>query len=197
MGKEEGKKEGAEMLAERQEQNKSVKPSPTDRVLAKHLMEGSTRGEAMLAAGFLPSVAKSKTKRCDAPGVQTALAEALEKAGGSKSRIADVLVAGLDATKVISAVVIASDGEGMKDAGSMTKDFVEIPDFQERRKAAMDISELAGWKPKGQLEVSAGESYHERIARLAREANGEPDPDEDVIEVESDDLGPVEEKTNA
>jgi hypothetical protein len=46
----------------------------------------------------------------------------------------DVLKEGLSATKVISAMVVAPDGEGMKDANSMTRDFVEVPDFMARHK---------------------------------------------------------------
>ena len=40
-----------------------------------------------------------------------------------------------NANKVISCNVIAESGEGMKDANSMTKDFVDVPDLPTRLKA--------------------------------------------------------------
>lgn len=51
----------------------------------------------------------------------------------------------LNATKVISCNVIAPNGEGMADANSMTKDFVEVPDFATQLRANDSISKLKGY----------------------------------------------------
>jgi hypothetical protein len=46
----------------------------------------------------------------------------------------DVLDDGLKANKVISCNIVSLDKEGMKDADSMTKDFVDIDDHPTRHK---------------------------------------------------------------
>ena len=65
---------------------------------------------------------------------------ALDKVGCTSEKIATTVHRNLDAQKVISANIIAKSGEGMADANSMTKDFVEVPDSMAQLKAA----ELAG-----------------------------------------------------
>lgn len=69
---------------------------------------------------------------------------AMEKAGITRAKVYQKVCEGLDATKVISSNVIAQDGEGMKDANSMTKDFIEVPDFKERRESAKICLQLFG-----------------------------------------------------
>lgn len=51
----------------------------------------------------------------------------------------EVGIDGLKANKVISCNVIAPNGEGMKDANSMTKDFVDVPDHQSRHRFWHDL----------------------------------------------------------
>lgn len=51
----------------------------------------------------------------------------------------EVGIDGLRAEKDISCNVIAQDGEGMKDANSMTKDFVKVPDYNTRHKYWHDL----------------------------------------------------------
>jgi len=48
------------------------------------------------------------------------------------------------ANKVISAQVINKKGDGMKPAHSMTKDFIDVPDWNNREKALKYIDQLAG-----------------------------------------------------
>lgn len=74
------------------------------------------------------------------PRIKSAMAKALERAGATEDKIAQVVARNLDAQKVISANIINKSGEGMKDADSMTKDFIEVPDGTVQLKAA----ELAG-----------------------------------------------------
>jgi hypothetical protein len=61
-----------------------------------------------------------------------------------KNRLIKVAEEGLRADKVISCNVIAPNGEGMKDANSMTKDFVDVPDHQARHKFWHDLMVGAG-----------------------------------------------------
>ena len=48
------------------------------------------------------------------------------------------------ANKVISATIINKKGDGMKDANSMSKDFIDVPDWGNREKALKYIDQLAG-----------------------------------------------------
>lgn len=69
---------------------------------------------------------------------------------------------GLTADKVISAMVVS--GSGMKDAHSMTKDFVDVPDWSNRLKAA-DISlRVKDLYPKEKIEVDITGNFPERLA---------------------------------
>ena len=61
-----------------------------------------------------------------------------------KEKLIKVANEGLSANKVISCNVIANDGEGMKDANSMTKDFIDVPDHQSRHKFWHDLLTAAG-----------------------------------------------------
>jgi len=60
----------------------------------------------------------------------------MEMKGLTLGRIIDVVNDGTDANKVISAMVVNKKGDGMKQANSMTKDFIEVPDHPTRLKAA-------------------------------------------------------------
>jgi len=78
----------------------------------------------------------------------------LEDAGVTDDKLSRKIREGLDATKVISCNVIAKDGEGMKDANSMTKDFVDVPDYPTQHKflqTALEIKgHIKGDNPQGQ-----------------------------------------------
>ena len=79
--------------------------------------------------------------------VKSEMHAALDKIGCTAEKIATTVLESLDATKVISANVIrgkpdsiADQKDGMKEADEYTKDFVDVPDYAVRCKAA----ELAG-----------------------------------------------------
>ena len=50
----------------------------------------------------------------------------------------------LEATKVISANVVNTGADGMADANSVTRDFIEVPDYPTQLKSADSISKLKG-----------------------------------------------------
>ena len=60
----------------------------------------------------------------------------LEAQGLSLGEVVETVKEATKANKVISAMVVNKKGDGMKDANSMTKDFIEIPDHPTRLKAA-------------------------------------------------------------
>lgn len=62
------------------------------------------------------------------------------------------------ANKVISAMVVNQKGDGMKQANSMTKDFVEVPDWANREKALKYVDQLAGLHEE---EKGAGDQYNQ------------------------------------
>lgn len=61
-----------------------------------------------------------------------------------KKKLIQVAQDGLEANKVISCNVIAKNGEGMSDANSMTKDFIDVPDHQARHKFWHDLCSAGG-----------------------------------------------------
>jgi len=79
--------------------------------------------------------------------------ELMEEIGIDDRILLQKLKEGLDATKVISCNVIAIDKEGMKDADSMTKDFVDVPDFLARHKYLETSFKLKG-KLKDKMELT-------------------------------------------
>lgn len=110
----------------------SRKLTPKQKALVKELKNNPTGSvsEATRRAGYRD--VNSGYRSLKKPEVQSALGKfikVLDQEGGTDREVAKALVRGLNATKVISCNVIAQNGEGMKDANSMTKDFVDVPDI--------------------------------------------------------------------
>ena len=94
------------------------------------LVEGKTLKEAGIIGGLSPKTAATQVcATLQNPTIQNALVNAMEKHGVSDDYIAQKLRALLDGTKVIAAnVFVPGSVTDLADAGSMTKDFVEVPD---------------------------------------------------------------------
>lgn len=108
---------------------------------AKYLRERVVKRKSVRKAAKAAGVSIPTAFRAERdPKIKSAMAAALDKVGATEEKIARTIANALDANKVISANLIAKDGEGMADAHSMTKDFVEVEDHPTRLKA----SELAG-----------------------------------------------------
>jgi len=119
------------MVAKKKERKLTLR----ERRFIKYLPESKSISEAMRKAGYAESLIEVRPKSVLGKSqVQSAMQKAYEKQGITTECLAKVAEEGLKANKVISAMVIAPDGEGMKDAHSMTKDFVEVPDFATRHK---------------------------------------------------------------
>ena len=107
------------------------KLSIREKRLIKAKIEGKSNKQAMLEAGYAESTAmhKASAKIAElAPTIQ----DLMDQHGLTDDRLIEVLEDGLNAKKVISCNVIAPSGNGMKDADSMTKDFVDVEDHAVR-----------------------------------------------------------------
>jgi hypothetical protein len=112
--------------------------------ILKALAEGKTQKQAGIEAGLSPKTAESQvSKTLKDPKVKQCFAALLDKVV-SDERLANKYSDLLDATKVISCNIIAKDGEGMADANSMTRDFVDVPDCATQLRTADSIAKLKG-----------------------------------------------------
>lgn len=97
--------------------------------------------QSAIKSGYSIATAKNATKVMEKCGEFDAI---LVNAGIDDVSLGKLIAEGLQANKVISCNVIANDGEGMKDANSMTKDFIDVPDWQVRHKFLETILKLTG-----------------------------------------------------
>ncbi len=108
------------------------------------LAKGKTKRQAGIEAGLSPKTASSQVSQILAePKTKQCFAALLDKVV-SDERLANKYSDLLDATKVISCNIIAKDGEGMADANSMTRDFVDVPDCATQLRTADSIAKLKG-----------------------------------------------------
>jgi hypothetical protein len=131
-------------MAEKAKPKKKT-PSIRERKLIKGIIEGKSGIQAMKDAGYADSTAWKKGSQKLAqlkPNIQ----ELMEKKGLTDDYLIDGLMEGTKATKVISATIVAKNGEGMKDADSMSKDFIDVEDYLTRHKYIE-----TGFKLKGHL----------------------------------------------
>jgi hypothetical protein len=112
--------------------------------IAKAITEGKTQKQAGIEAGLSPKTASSQVSQILVePKMCATFAQLLSRVIPDDYQ-ATKYRESLEATKVISANIIAKNGEGMADAHSMTKDFIEVPDFPTQLKANDSISKLKG-----------------------------------------------------
>lgn len=114
--------------------------------IIKAILEGKTHQEAGIIAGLKPENAGSQvSKILQNPPVRNALLEAMEKAGMTDEYLALKHRALIEGTKVISATIVQGpDSSDLKDAGSMSKDFIEVPDNQALAKGLEMMYKLRG-----------------------------------------------------
>jgi hypothetical protein len=124
---------------------KKQRMSVRERKFFKHVAEGMSAQEAARKAGYAESFCKTKAYVKVSDGKFT---EVLDKAGVTDEKIAETVLNGLDADKVISANVHSPTGEGMADAHGTTKDFIEVPDHPTRLKAADMAAKMKDHYPK-------------------------------------------------
>lgn len=112
--------------------------------IIKAVLEGKTQKQAGIEAGLKPEYAQQQVSQVLVnPIVKKTFLDILNEQIPDDFHT-NVYKEGMMADKVISANVIALNGEGMADAHSMTKDFIEVPDHPTRVKAADSVSKLKG-----------------------------------------------------
>jgi hypothetical protein len=121
---------------------------------------GTTQGDALLAAGYAPTTIRKSAKQLaskllatDPVKAQPTLSDILHAKGMTDEAIVDILIEGLKANKVISAMVVNRQGDGMSDANSMTKDFVEVPDHPTRGQYVDRVAKLRSYYPDPKLQI--------------------------------------------
>lgn len=114
----------------------------------KNRIAGMNQYNAARAAGYSESMARTHSIDLERR-VQTRISDAFERAGLTDKAIVRHALDGLEANKVISAVVVhrktratsLADGE-LFDANEKTNDFIEVPDWASRHKYLNTICEL-------------------------------------------------------
>jgi hypothetical protein len=132
-----------------------------ERRLIKALATAPSHYQALIEAGYPESTAKGASKRTIDTVVgkcsnSQKLMDALDKAGIDETKLAEKHAEGLEAYKVISAVVMKT-GKGAgkhKDADAGTHDFVEVPDFPARHKHVDTLHKIRGDFAKEELDIS-------------------------------------------
>ncbi len=145
---------------------KTKKLTIRERKLIKGLAAGLTPTEAMRQAGYSENTAKGKAGQKVAESrIQASIQEMMEERGLTKNKLLCKLEQGLEATKVISANVVAPSGEGMSDAHGTTKDFIEVPDFATQHKFLDTALKVGNYYPAEKKEITgpAGGPIETRI----------------------------------
>lgn len=113
--------------------------------IIKSIIAGDTQIEAGIKAGLSPKTAQQQVSNILLePCVRVTFQELLHKAVPDEYQAKKYREV-MEATKVISVNVIAKSGEGMADANSMTKDFIDVPDYPTQLRANDSISKLKGY----------------------------------------------------
>lgn len=127
--------------------------------IIKDIASGKTLKQAGINAGLNPKNAESQVSQIlKEPKVLESFKALLDKICPD-SKLAEKYNSLLEAKKVISAMVIAPNGEGMKNAGSMTRDFIEVDDCAVQLKCADSIAKLKGHlienpNPSGEFKIT-------------------------------------------
>lgn len=110
------------------------------KLVLKAVTEGKTLQEAGEIAGYSPKTAAEQASRAMKHSDSKLQFRAYLNQIIPDTRLAQKYSDCLEATKVISAMVIGNPQE----ANSQTKDFIEVPDFPTQLKTADSISRLKG-----------------------------------------------------
>ena len=98
---------------------------------------GMSQENAALAAGYSANMAAKKAYKIER-AVNAGIKKALEQAGLTDKVLAQHAVQGLQATKVVSAVIVG------KDATDKTDDFIDVPDWSSRHKYYDTVLKVTG-----------------------------------------------------
>lgn len=111
--------------------------------------------DILMEAGFAETTANSNAKGViGKSGIQTAIQQAMRDAGITRGLLMGKVKEGLDATKVISAVIVSGKNAKGEDANPGTHDFVDVPDFMARHKYVDTALKLDSAFPNDKLDVN-------------------------------------------
>ena len=156
---------------------KERKLSLRERKFIKYLSQGHTQKDAALKAGYsakhIESFASHKIKETQ---VAKAFTQILIDQGVTDEKLGIIISQGIEANKVISCNVIVE--EGMKDANSMTKDFIDVPDWIARHKFVDTALKLSSKYPAEKKEITGANGMPIEHLFVVEFVNGEKDNDE-------------------
>lgn len=135
-------------------------------------------GYNMRAAALNAGYSKATADRARQAGLEKTetVAQWLERIGVTQKSLAEYLRAGLDANKVISAVVTG------KDADEKTNDFIDVPDWQSRHKYLETALKLKG---------ALNDNPQQPQSIVFNISAGIDTPPQGVIDVKKEDTVPV------
>lgn len=128
-----------------------------ERRLIKGIFQGKTLIQAGVAAGYArTTMEKTPGKIIGKDRIFKTFSQLLEQAGLSDEKLSECLSEGLEATKIISVLIIAPHGE--KGDNSMKRNFieVEVPDHLTRHKYLETILKLKSMFPKTVEPLASG-----------------------------------------
>ncbi len=121
------------------------------KLIKPYIRNGLNQTALAKQEGVTPSAINQRLQR---KPVRDLIQKFLDSPKLDKALIAGA-VDGLRADKDISCNIIAQNGEGLKDANSMTKDFVKVPDYNARHKYWHDLLVA-----KGKLKINGNGNGH-------------------------------------
>jgi hypothetical protein len=127
--------------------------------IIKAIIEGKDHVTAGIDSGLSPKTASSQVSGIlREPKTQAVLASALETEGITDGYLSQKLRTLIEGTKVISATVIAPGSDAdLQDAGSMSKDFIEVPDNVAKAKGIEIACKIKGvFSEKREHEIKPG-----------------------------------------
>jgi hypothetical protein len=145
--------------------------------LLKYLATASSISEAMRLAGYAATTISSGTARrktLENPRI----IEEMNRMGMNDTFCLKYLKDGFEANKVISAVIMSK--EAMKDADSMTKDFIEVPDFDCRHKYLTTALKLRGYLHDKKEEEEQGRDIKIQINYFSGKPDGKPEEKKEI-----------------
>ena len=115
--------------------------------------KGMSGAEAARQAGYSPHSAREiAAENLSKPNIRDAFLTAMEKAGITDEKVSGVLKDGLEANRVISAVILEKHGDD-SNATDKTNDFIEVPDHPTRLKAVSLVKDIKGLEAAKQVNL--------------------------------------------
>lgn len=126
------------------------------KILARELLKGTPSKKAGIIAGFSPATAASQVSQTlKDPKFQNSIHAAMERLNMGDDYLAAHLRKLIDATKIISAnIIVTGGGSDLDAAGSIRKDYIQVPDYAAVARGLDLICRLRGlYKDRTEVDV--------------------------------------------